>query len=176
MQKPGFSREMLKLFSFRLKESIPEIKPRVEIDVSVHNQIIESDLLPQPIIEQRISQGDRIFLARHRSKPVAYLFAAQKRCWINEVGDWLIIDSGEVYLYDAFTIDDYRGKLIYTYLITNATRFFRNEKYSYCLIFSTVSNINSLKGIQRAGLQCYETVDFYKLFGLKIWNYKNAKE
>lgn len=170
--KLDISRESLKLYSFNLSDPAPEIRPKVEVEVFTRDRPLELGLLQASIIEQRISQGDKIFVACHQLKPVAYLFAATKNCWVNEIQDWFIVESGEVYLYNAFTTAEHRGNHIYSFLISNAAKFFKGLTYSYALIFTTASNIRSIRGIERTGFQCYDTIHFHNLFGLRIWNYK----
>ena len=168
----NISRETLRLYSFSLRDPTPGIVPKVEIDIVAYDRPLDLERLQRSTIEERIFQGDRIFVARHHSKPVAYLFAATKSCWVSEIDDRLIIGSNEVYLYDAFTNIEYRGNRIYPSLISNTARFFKELSYSYALIFTTSSNISSVKGIERAGFCCYQTIYFYNLFGRRIWNYK----
>ncbi len=165
------SRESLKLYCFNLRDLLPEITPEVAVETSVYDRPCKCDLLQPSIVKQRMSQGHKIFVAHHQLKPVAYLFAATKNCWVDEIQDWLIVASGEVYFYDAFTAVEYRGKRIYSLLISNAAHFFKELTYSHALIFTTVSNTRSIRGIEHTGFRCYETIHFYNLFGCRIWDY-----
>lgn len=168
----AISSESLKLYAFKLSGSIPEIKPKVTVEVTTHDRPLELGSLRRSIVEQRIAQGDKICVARHRSNPVAYIFIATRNCRVDEIHDWFTVASGEVYLYDAFTTDEYRGNRIYSFMLSHATRLYKESAFSYALIFSTALNTSSIKGIERAGFQCYEIVYFYNIFGFKIWNYK----
>jgi GNAT superfamily N-acetyltransferase len=172
--KPQFaiSSESLRLYAFKLSEGTPQIRPKVIVKVTTHDRPLELGSLQRSIVEQRIAQGDKICVARHSSNPVAYIFIATRNCWVDEIQDWFIVASGEVYLYDAFTSDEYRRNRIYSFLLSHATRLFKESAFSYVLIFSTALNTSSIKGIERAGFQCYEIVYFYNIFGFKIWNYK----
>jgi len=162
----------LKLYSFKLSDTSPEIRPKVKVEVTTHDRPLELISLQPSLIEQRIAQGDKIFVACYEEKPVAYLFTATRKCWVSEIQDLFIVASREVYLYDAFTIAQYRGNRIYSFLLNNVVRFFKELAYSYALIFSTASNISSIKGIEHTGFQCYETIHFCNLLGMNIWNYK----
>lgn len=165
------SLESLKLYSFNLRDKIPDITPKVTIDVVDYTRPLKLENLKRETVEERILYGDQIFVACHKSKPVAYLFVTTTRSQVCEIDDTLLVGSNEVYLYDAFTSADYRGNRIFPALISNAASFFKERSYSYALIFVTSSNINSIRGVKRAGFSCYQIIHFYNFFGFKIWNY-----
>lgn len=167
----SISRESLRLFSFDLRETLPEIKPRITVDAAFHERPITLDSVPQAIVQQRVARGDKIFAAYHLSRPVAYLFAATKNCWVREIQNLFCIAEGEVYLYDAFTSVEYRRKLIYSFLISNAVGFFKKQAFSYALIFSSASNTQSTSAIERVGFKDYETVHFFNFLGVQMWNF-----
>lgn len=162
----------MKLYSFKLSDSPSDIIPKIEVEVATLDHPLELASLQPSLIEQRIARGDKIFVACHKEKPIAYLFSATRKCRVSEIQDWIIVASGEVYLYDAFTMARYRGNRIYPFLLNKAIHFFKELAYSYALICTTSSNISSIKGVENAGFHCYETINFYNLFGLKFWNYK----
>ena len=165
------SRESLRLYSFNLSGTIPAIEPRIEVDVSFHDRPIKLDFVQPTIIQQRISRGDKIFVAYHQSTPVAYLFATTKHCWVEEIQNSFVVTQGEVYLYDTFTSVEYRRNRICSFLICNAVQFFKMQEFSYALIFSRASNIQSMSAIERVGFERYETIHFYNLLGVKMWNF-----
>jgi len=163
------SRESLRLYSFNLSGTITAIKPRIEVDVSFYDRPITLDFVEPAIIQQRSTRGDKIFVAYHQSNPVAYLFATTKHCWVEEIQNSFIVAEGEVYLYDAHTSVEYRSNRICSLLISNAVQFFKIQGFSYTLIFSRVSNIQSVRAIERAGFESYETIHFYNFLGVKMW-------
>ena len=165
------SDESLKLYACNLGEPISSVEPTVAVEVSVHETPCELGSRDASIIKERMSHGDRIFVASYEKNPVAYLFAATRRCWVHEICDWLHVATGEVYLYDAFTFAAYRGHHIYSFLLSHAAHFFRKLTYSYTLIFTTSTNLSSIRGIERVDFRCYETVRFYDVFGLHVWHY-----
>lgn len=166
----------LKLYCCWLKERIPKIKSEIPVDIDICNQPLELKNIQRSVIEKRISMGHKFFIAQHRSEPVAYIFVSTKECWVGEVDDMLEIGKGEVYLYDAFTYREYRGNHIYPCLMSHIARFYRKKNYSLAIIFTTLSNRISSAGIERVGLTCYEKVDFFNIFGLKVWNYKKGRK
>ncbi len=168
----SISRETLKLYYFNLKNKVPTTTPKVTIDVEVYDHPVDLEHLERSTIEERVIKGDRIFVALYQSKPVGYLFTATSSTWVGEIDDTLLVNSKEVYIYDAFTYSEFRGNRIFPALITSVERFFRDLSYSCVLIFVACSNLSSIKGIERAGFDCYQVVHFYNLLGLRVWSYK----
>jgi ribosomal protein S18 acetylase RimI-like enzyme len=175
----GFSlvqkKDVLKMYAFDLKERINPVEAEALVDVSVHGTPVKVGRLPRSVIESRLEKGDKIFIAEHNNEPVAYLFAATSNTYIGEIDDWLMVNRGEVYLYDAFTAPEFRGRRIYPHLITEAAVHFKNRGYEHALIFSTVQNILSIKGITRCGFKCYKTVWFRNFLGWKSWRYQDRE-
>lgn len=161
----------LKLYTCNLGEPIPSVEPTIAVEVAIYDTPCELGSIDAAIVKERVSHGDRIFVASYKKNPVAYLFAATRRCWVEEMCDWLHVATGEVYLYDAFTAAAYRGNRIYSFLLSHAAHFFRKLTYSYALIFSTATNLSSLRGIERVDFRCYGTIRFYDVFGLYVWHY-----
>ncbi len=159
------------LYSFNISSTIPAFKPRIEVDVSYHDRPITLDSVEPTIIQQRSTRGDKIFVAYHQSRPVAYLFATTKQCWVEEIQNSFVVAEGEVYLYDTFTNVAYRRNRICSFLITNVVQFFKVRKFCYALIFSRASNVQSMRAIERAGFEDYESIYYYNLLGLRMWNF-----
>ena len=166
-------KEKLSLYSFDLKKKIPDIEPRISVQFETYNLPIELDNVEFEIVKERIAAGNLIFTAWYRSKVVGYLFASTKDCEVGEVEDVLTVLEGEVYLYDAFTSAGFRGNRIYPALLATACSYFKTREYSFALIFTRESNVNSVKGIERAGFSCYQVVQFENKFGEKSWNYSS---
>lgn len=170
------SKELLSLYFLDLRNSILSIKSKLAIEIALCDRALDLENMRPSIIRERLSRGDRIFVAYHRSKPVAYLFTTTTECWVSEIEDNLIIGLDEIYLYDAYTRAEYRGNRIYSCLITSAAQFFKKLSYSNALIFATNSNILSAKGIERSNFYCYQTIHFYNLFGLRSWDYSKRNK
>lgn len=163
------------MYAIDLKKKISLVNAEVGVDVSTHSTPVALGGLQKSAIESRLEKGDRIFVARYNRTPVAYLFAAPSKTYIGEIDDWLIVDRKEVYLYDAFTAPELRGKRIYPHLITEAARYYKNRGYRRAMIFSTAQNVVSVKGITRCGFECYEIVWYRNFLGWKSWKYQGRE-
>lgn len=165
--------EKLSLYSCDLKKTVPDIETRIPVHIETYNLAIELDNVQFETVEERIARGNLIFAAWYRSKVVGYLFASTQNCEVGEMEDVLNIREGEIYLYDAFTSPGFRGNRIYPALLTTACKYFKERDYAYALIFTRESNVNSVKGIEKAGFFCYQVVQFENKFGEKSWNYSS---
>ena len=159
------------MYAFDLGNKTNVIRPETMVNVSVHDKPLEARILQRSIIEERLARGEKIFIAYHQNSPVAYLFAAANDCWIGEIDDWLVVARNEIYLYDAFTSPEYRGRGIYPFLIYRAVDYFRKKSYRYIMIFATASNCESIRGIEKCGFRCYEIVNYRNFLGWKSWHF-----
>lgn len=160
------------MYALDLDEVIPGIKPLIPVRYAVHEGPAHMDTVAAPTQEQRAAKGDRVAVAYVKRYPVAYLFAATTDTWVGEVEDWLDIPPQEVYLYDAYTAADYRGRRIYPFLMAATAHYFKKRAFRFAMIFSTADNTGSIKGIERCGFKCYEVVDYRNFLGLKSWRYR----
>jgi GNAT superfamily N-acetyltransferase len=153
---------------------VAEVIPRVGIEVKVKTHPLPLENVQKTIVSERIANGDTIFVAYQGTQPVGYIFASKRECWVGEIHDTLEVDPQEVYLYDAFTMPAFRGKRIFPYIMTEVIRYYRESKNDYALIFVLSSNKSSIRGIERAGFFCYQVVNYYDIFGQRVWNYKKG--
>jgi GNAT superfamily N-acetyltransferase len=170
------ARDSLRLYCLDLRDEVATITPTLKTEILVHDKPLLLDHIDSSIVEERIAQGDMIFIARHDAHAIACLFASKAQSWVNEIEDRFIVGSSEIYFYDAYTDHAYRGNRIYSSLISTAVHYFKNLSYSTALIFSTAANRISLKGIEHSGFTCYQTVQFYNFFGWKQWTYSTRNK
>lgn len=166
------SREHLKLYYLKLNQHQQTITARIPVDVSIGEFVPELEIFDKSIREQRNKRHDTVLIAFYQARPVGYLFATTKDCWVSEIEDWLIIKPHEIYLYDAFTRPAYRGKRIYATLLNHAADFFGQHGYLHALIFTGAQNTSSIKGIEYCGFSEYGSVQRLKLLGRNMWDFK----
>ena len=164
-------KESLSLYICDLCNSIKEIEPVLVVDISILERPIELENTPKTALAERLASGQTIFVAFHQTKPVGYLFTATDRCCVGEVEDSFAVAPKEVYLFDAYTFKAFRGKHIYPALITHAARYYKNRSYTKALIFTSTTNVSSVKGIEKAGFCCYKNIHFHNFLGWKSWNH-----
>lgn len=163
--------ETLHLYARSLKEPVPLIEPRINVQFDISREPIELDNVDYETVRARIASGNLIFIARYRSRVVGYLFISTTNCEVGEIEDMLTIHKGEVYFYDAFTCEGFRGNRIYPALLSTASAYFKECAFANALIFTRESNVNSVRGIERAGFSRYQVIRFTNRFGEKSWDY-----
>ncbi len=169
-------KESLRLYYCDLNNPIQFINPLIDIEIDSNAQYSNFNFLDKSTIKERISRGDKTFIAFTNEEPAAYLFATTKDIWVDEIKDWLILSQGEVYLYDALTLPKYRGKMIYPTLIQHVAEYFKELRFNNALIFTRSDNRSSIQGIENARFKYYEDIKFFNIFGFKLWIYKDWRK
>ncbi|KPL14112.1 hypothetical protein AMJ74_04025 [candidate division WOR_3 bacterium SM1_77] len=167
--------EVMNMYALDLEQKTNIVKPELSVEWSVHECSVAINIIEQSILEERSAKGDNILVAYSMKNPVAYLFAAKVDTWVGEIDDWFHVAPNEVYLYDAHTLPQYRGKRVYPFLICSAAEYFRKRAFHYVMIFSTARNVDSVKGIERCNAECYEVVNYRNVLGWKCWRYHTGK-
>jgi len=165
----------LRLYNYDLNNPIQFITPLIDVEINTDVRYSNFNLFEKSNIKERISRGDNIFMAFTNGEPIAYLFATTKDIWVDEIKDWLIISPDEVYLYDALTFPEYRGKMIYPTLIQHVAEYYKELCFKNALIFTKSDNRSSIEGIENVNFKFYKDIKFFSIFGLKLWIYKNRR-
>ena len=159
------------MYARDLKRPVKKVESEVPVRYLVHEKPAMLDSVGELEYQERFAKGDKMIGAYQKKDLVAYLFAATSDTWVGEIEDWLNVPAGEVYLYDAHTAEDHRGMRIYPSLICEAMSYYKKKGYVFAMIFSSMYNIDSIKGIERCGFQLYGAVGYHNFMGLKIWKY-----
>ena len=114
------------------------------------------------------SEGDRIATGNDRCKVVSYCWIAFGEEWIGEIEMKVKPGPQEAYLYDAFTLPQYRRRNFFSTLLSNSLEYLESRGYSRALIFALSSNRPSIKAIEKSGFKCFQSVLFFKLFGRRL--------
>jgi GNAT superfamily N-acetyltransferase len=173
---PLLMRAKLCLHAFRLTEKVTSIEPLTEVDF----QIIQadsaeiSDLLKftdHELIRWRFSQGELCWVARAEGDIVSYVWAAFERQRVEELCNAIELQEGEVYLYDAFTLPEWRGKALYPAILSRQLEYFKQQGYKRALIFTVEENMASRRGITRAGFHHFQTIELTKVINFALYIY-----
>jgi GNAT superfamily N-acetyltransferase len=173
-KKKLLSRGELNLFSFQLSRSIPEVEAGADAEYSfLDNNSGEKtaslvSLVGKDIVKARFNQGEVCGVAWSNSKVVSYCWLAFKQAEVGEINRIIKLSDKELYLYDAFTLPDYRGRGLFPALLTAILGFARSKSYSRALIFSNSRNRPSLRGIEKAGFSLFQSIHFLKLLDLRL--------
>ncbi len=164
----------LNLFSFQLSRPIPEVETGVGAEYSFidskSGEKVESlaSVVGKEIVNARFNQGEVCGVAWFNSAVVSYCWVAFQQAEVGEVNRIIKLRSNELYLYEAFTLPDYRGRGLFPALLTAILSFARSQGYSRALIFSLSKNRPSLRGIEKAGFSLFQSIHFLKFQDLTL--------
>lgn len=150
----------LNLYFFKMSNPIPHIA--IKEDIVLHflkKRSPELSLVVSNVVsDQRFSRGSVCSCLFHQNKIVSYCWLSFQEEWIGEIETTISLKMDEVYLFDAFTLPEYRGKNLFPFLLTNTITYLKTQGYCYALIFALSTNRVSIKAIQKAGFKYFRKV------------------
>jgi len=100
--------------------------------------------------------------------------------WIS-IGEWSLIDGrynnlndSEFFIYDAYTIPEYRRNGIWQSMLATELRVMKEKGYKGCYVLVEENNLPSIKGIEKVGFEKIGKVKKVKVLGLKIIRKENG--
>ena len=106
-----------------------------------------------PEAEQRLSDGQACAVARHGRDIVAYCWLTCAPAWAGEIDRFVVPGPADVYLYEAFTLPEWRGRALFPALLGRLVSFALARGRQRALIFVLASNRPSRRAIERAGFR-----------------------
>ena len=158
----------LLLFSFNLREPIWNVSETISTDIDfISDQSFflthhpgDGSNIDVEIFKNRFGQGDICCVSILEGEIIAYCWIASKRAYIGEIDRSMQLRDGEIYLYDAFTNPEFRGRNLFPGILTRILHYARQRGYHRGLIFTLSSNSSSIKAIKKAGFHKFQSVSF----------------
>jgi GNAT superfamily N-acetyltransferase len=164
----GWYRRLL-LLERPLPEPIPEIMPRLPITISLLNKTELDEYLefrpksnPSRIAD-RINANHWCFVARHDRLIISASWAATQRAWNFYLGAEVQVAPGDVYVYDSFTMLDFRGQSISPAIRAEMIRYFRAAGYQRMIMGVIPENEPSLRAVLKTGFRPFGTMGWIKI-------------
>lgn len=110
-------------------------------------------------------------MAVDQSRIVAYCWVSFTETEVGEIDRVIKVKNKELYIYDAFTLPDYRGKNLYPYILTYICQYGKEKGYTRALIFVLRENTPSKQGIEKAGFKQFQVIKYSRIFGLSFYRY-----
>lgn len=157
----------LNLYSFRMSDPIPCLTTEEDVFSSFLTEptLELSKVIGEEISNSRFLHGNICSCLLHQKKAVSHCWIAFDEEWIEEIEMKFKPKDGEAYLFDAFTLPEYRGKNLFPIVLCNTLSYLKAKGYHRVLIFALNSNRASIKAIQKAGFRHFQSVISFKLFG-----------
>ncbi|MEE9257545.1 MAG: hypothetical protein V3V56_10310, partial [bacterium] len=76
---------------------------------SSSREVIE-EIQSERLVRIRFERGEKCFVAIHKDHVVSYIWGSRGKVGVEEITLAVQIGSSELYLYDAFTLEPWRGR------------------------------------------------------------------
>lgn len=122
------------------------------------------------IVIERLDAGRRCFVARVDGAIAAYGWASRGMERIGELERPFHMAAGEAYIWDCATLPPYRGKGLYSALLSYMVATLREDGIERIWIGASVRNLPSVRGFASAGFQPVITLSYLRLLGFRhVW-------
>src|SRR5262245_9838786 len=108
--------------------------------------------------QRRMREGQAVAVARRGTDVVAYCWLTRAPEWVAEIGRRVVPGPDEVYLYDAFTVPEWRGHRLFPAMLGALVEYARTQGKRRALIFVLSRNRASRRAIERGGFDLFQAV------------------
>jgi len=118
----------------------------------------------------RLAAGQACAAVRAQGTVVAYCWATTSPAPVEEIRCHVVPGGDEVYLYDAYTAPEWRGRRLFPAMLAALTGFARTRGRRRALIFVLASNRASARAIEHAGFERFQVVSCVEACGARwLW-------
>jgi GNAT superfamily N-acetyltransferase len=130
------------------------------VELAVWDSVGAADAPPgwHPEAERRLRDGQACAVARHGRDIVSYCWLTCAPAWAGEIDRFVVPSPTDVYLYEAFTRPEWRGRALFSALLGRLVSFAHARGRQRALIFVLASNRPSRRAIERAGFVRFAAV------------------
>ena len=165
-----FNRVQLGLYDFLYPGQIPPNEARIEVeyrtlDLHSPDRHLLEEIQSEWLYTTRFNRGEQCFLAIHNGKVVSYIWGSRGKVGVEEITMSVETASREMYLYDAFTLEPWRGKNLYPSVLRRALEHGSDLGLQRCTIFVEARNLASIRGVTKAGFILFQTLLYKTVFG-----------
>ena len=165
-----FNRVQLGLYDFVYPGEITPNVARIEVE----HRTLDRNSPDRHLIEEvqsdwlcaaRFDRGEQCFIAIHNAKVISYIWGSRGKVGVEEINMAVQTAPKEMYLYDAFTLEPWRGKNLYPSVLQRALECGRSLGLQRITIFVEARNIPSIRGVNKAGFILFQTLLYKTVFG-----------
>ena len=164
-----------------LEEPIEEFKPKIKVtirqatdnDLDKFKGIVSESKLE--LFKERFEEGRICLIALDGERVISF-------AWISSENEYEInccievkLNEEEGYLFDDYTVPEYRYKGLQTALITKRLASLKEQAYRKALVFLWDKATYSRKAYSRVGFKGKQVVTLIILFGLKFHRWREFK-
>lgn len=157
------------LYDFPHPTEIPPSEARVEVehiilDAASENRHLITDVQGEDLTARRFERGEKCFVALEDGKAVSYIWGARGVVGVEEIDKAIKPEAKEIYLYDAFTLEPWRGQNLYPAVLRRALEYAEGLGLARSLIFVEAKNTPSRRGVDKAGFIQFQTLYYNRFF------------
>lgn len=158
-----FQKVELCLYDFIYPGEIPPCEARIEaehriLDRSSADRDLIAAVQGGRLTDIRFERGEKCFIALHKGSVVSYIWGAQGPVGVEEISLSVQPAPTEIYLYDAYTLEPWRGNNLYPAVLRRALEYGRDQGLARSTIFVESRNMASRKGVAKAGFFHFQTL------------------
>ena len=157
------------LYDFLHTEEIPPSEARIEVEhiileAASENRHLITDVQGESLTARRFERGEKCFVALEDGKAVSYIWGARGVVGVEEIDKAVKPEAKEIYLYDAFTLEPWRGRNLYPAVLRRALEYGEKLGLTRSLIFVEAKNTASRRGVDKAGFIQFQTLYHNRFF------------
>ena len=157
------------LYDFPHPTEIPPSEARIEVehiilDAASENRHLITDVQGEDLTARRFERGEKCFVALEDGKAVSYIWGARGVVGVEEIDKAIKPEAKEIYLYDAFTLEPWRGQNLYPAVLRRALEYAEGLGLARSLIFVEAKNTPSRRGVDKAGFIQFQTLYYNRFF------------
>ncbi len=157
------------LYDFQYPAEVPPSEARIEVEHVIleagsPERGLISDVQGEYLTSRRFERGEKCFAALENGRAVSYIWGARGVVGVEEIDLAVRPEATEIYLYDAFTLEPWRGKNLYPSVLRRALEYGQELGLRRSLIFVESQNAASRRGVTKAGFTQFQTLYHKRLF------------
>lgn len=176
---PMMTKKTLCLFEVELKTAeLPACAAQLDVAYRVLDtpawaqQSHTGHITDRYLFQKRLERGEQCWTAQQDGRIVSYCWATRDAVEIGEIRGLVRPRSDEIYLYDALTFAEYRGRNLYPALLQRILEHSREDGLRRALIFVLSDNVASIRGVEKAGFKAFQRVTYLTLLGFSRYTYQ----
>lgn len=154
------------LFNRPLDEPIELIVPKIPVKISELTQNNVNDYIcfrPDENlseIQHYLNIGHRCFVAYYEKHIVSASWVASGEVWIDYLFFNITIAPNDIYLYNLYTLPDYRSKNIASAIVTKIIKTLINTNYQYMILNVLPESKGVIQMYKKIGFQSFGLIGF----------------
>lgn len=176
-----FRREKMFVFEHALTDSGFKAKARVEVNAGLvegddFSKIVKTFKDFRKKAKERFKVGDICFGASLNGEYVHLKWFAFNESYVGEINRKIRISSDSAYMYDSYTLPNYRGLGIYSIVMEKTIQHLSKMGIKRVYALVRHNNLPMLRVKQKEGVRKIGTVTYTKIFNLRFYKFKGETE